>query len=145
MSAPLPQYFYNPFTNNFDLAGLGTASGSTPFPAGVQGWTNVTGVTQQLALNMGYTADNPSTQIVFTLPVTCVYGSFFRVAGIAAGLWKIVQNAGQTIHFGIDDTTTGVTGYLASTLRYDTVSLLCISANTDFLVLDGPQGNLIFN
>src|SRR5271154_3336867 len=104
MVALSPQYFYNPFTNNFDLASSQSGSGGTPYPAGVQGWSNITGISQQLAVNMGYTADNAGTQIQFLLPVLCAYGSFFRIAGIASGLWKIVQNSGQTIHFGIDDT-----------------------------------------
>jgi len=76
-----------------------------------------------------------------TLPATAIFGAVIQVAGKGAGGWKIAQNAGQTIHFGVTDTITGVGGSLASTVRYDCLELLCITANTDFVVTS-VVGNL---
>jgi hypothetical protein len=96
-------------------------------------WTDVTGTTQAMAVNSGYTADNAGL-VTLTLPSTAAYGTAMAVVGKAAGGWKIAQNAGQTIHFGITSTTTGTGGSLASTNQYDVVYLLCTTANTDFVV-----------
>lgn len=97
-------------------------------------WTDVTGTTQAMAVNNGYTANNAG-QVTLTLPSTAAYGTIMAVAGKGAGGWKIAQNSGQTIHFGFVNTTSGVGGSLASTNQYDVVFLLCSVANTDFTVL----------
>ena len=47
------------------------------------------------------------------------------------GEWRIAQNAGQIIHFGNQDTTTGIGGYLDSTNQYDAIQLLCKAANSE--------------
>lgn len=103
-------------------------------------WTDVTGTTQAMAVNNGYTANN-SSLITFTLPSTAAYGTIMAVVGKGTGLWTIAQNSGQTIHFGITNTTTGTGGSLSSTKQYDVVYLLCSIANTDFTVLQSI-GNL---
>jgi hypothetical protein len=95
-------------------------------------WIDVTGTTQTMVANHGYTADNASL-ITFTLPAMAAYGSLMAVQGKGAGGWTIVENTGQTIHWGNISTTTS-TGSLSSVARYDTVYLLCIVANTDFAV-----------
>jgi hypothetical protein len=104
-------------------------------------WTDVTGATQTLAVNNGYTSNDASTLVTFTLPTTAAYGSVMAVVGKATGLWTIAQNSGQTIHFGSSNTTTGTGGSLSSTKQYDVVYLLCTIANTDFTVLQSI-GNL---
>lgn len=104
-------------------------------------WTDVTGSTQTLAVNNGYTSDDGATLVTFTLPATAAYGTVFAVVGKAAGLWTIAQNSGQTIHFGSTNTTTGTGGSLSSTKQYDVVYLLTTIANTDFTVLQSI-GNL---
>jgi hypothetical protein len=103
-------------------------------------WTDVTGTSQSMAVNNGYTANNVGL-VTLTLPSTAAYGTVFAVVGKGAGGWKIAQNSGQTIHFGVVNTTTGTGGSLASTLQYDVVFLLCTIANTDFTVLQSI-GNL---
>lgn len=97
-------------------------------------WTDVTGTTQAMAVNNGYTANNAGL-VTLTLPATAAYGTIMAVVGKGAGGWKIAQNSGQAIHFGFVNTTTGTGGSLASTLQYDVVYLLCTVANTDFTVL----------
>lgn len=136
-----PELVYNPFTNNFDYAFNGGGGGGTPYPGGVVAWNDITSSSQLMAANNGYTANSASPQ-TFSLPATCAYGKVFRLVGKGTGLWTIAQNAGQTIHFGDADTTTGATGGLSSTDQYDSIELLCTIANTDFTVINGPQGNI---
>lgn len=103
-------------------------------------WTDVTGTTQAMSVNNGYTADNAGL-VTLTLPATAAYGTIIAVVGKGAGGWKIAQNALQVIHFGFVNTTTGTGGSLASTLQYDVVYLLCTAANTDFTVVQS-MGNI---
>lgn len=104
-------------------------------------WTEVTGTSQAMAVNNGYIANNAGL-VTLTLPATASVGDTVTVQGKGAGLFRIAQNAGQTIHFGSRDTTTGAGGYLEATQRYDSVELLCITANTDWAVYTAPQGVL---
>jgi hypothetical protein len=97
-------------------------------------WTEVVGTSQAMAVNNGYIASNAGL-VTLTLPGTAALGQIIRVAGKGSGGWQIAQNGGQTIHFGAANTTTGAGGSLASTNRYDSIELLCITADTDFVVL----------
>jgi hypothetical protein len=103
-------------------------------------WNDATSTTQTMSVNNGYVADNAS-QVVFTLPSTSALGSILEVIGKGAGGWKISQGSGQTIHFGTSNTTTGTSGYLASSNQYDSVRLVCVTANTDFVVASS-MGNI---
>ena len=103
-------------------------------------WTDVTGTTQAMAVNNGYTANNAGT-VTLTLPAAAAYGTVMAVVGKGAGGWLIAQNSGQTIHFGKSNTTSGVSGSLASTFQYDCVFILCTVANNEFTVYDAV-GNL---
>jgi hypothetical protein len=104
-------------------------------------WTEVTGTTQSMAVDSGYIANN-AARVTMTLPSVCSVGDTISVAGKGTGGWKIAQNAGQVIRAGSSSTTVGVAGYLESTNQYDSIELLCITANTDWVVLTGPQGNI---
>lgn len=97
-------------------------------------WNEITGTSSGMAVDNGYIANNAGL-VTLTLPATAAVGESVRVAGKGAGGWAVAQNAGQTIHFGSSDTTTGVGGSLASTDQYDAIELLCITANTDFVAL----------
>lgn len=121
----------NPGTSTLTITG-GGSGGLT--------WNEVTGTSQAMAVDNGYIANNAGL-VTLTLPATAALGSVIRVAGKGAGLWSIAQNAGQTIHFGSLDTTTGATGHLDSILQYDCVELLCVTANTEFVVIS-VMGNL---
>jgi hypothetical protein len=103
-------------------------------------WTDVTGTSQAMAVNNGYTANNAAL-VTLTLPSTAAYGSIIAVVGKGAGLWTIAQNSGQTIHFGSVNSTTGAGGSVAATKQYDVIYLLCTVAKTDFTVLQSI-GNL---
>jgi hypothetical protein len=113
-----------------------SASGSTitiSAPDSGVMWTEVTGTSQSLAVNNGYILNNAAL-VTATLPASAAVGDVIIIVGKGAGLWKIAQNAGQTIHFISSDTTTGAGGSLSATVRYDCVELVCTTANTDFVV-----------
>lgn len=103
-------------------------------------WNAVSGTTQAMAVNNGYIPNNVALTTL-TLPATAAVGDVVRVAGKGSGLWTIAQNAGQTIHFGASNTTTGVGGSLTALNRYDSIELVCITANSDWTVIS-VIGNL---
>lgn len=103
-------------------------------------WNEVTGTSDAILVNNGYIANNGSL-VTLTLPATAALGSVIEVCGKGVGGWSIAQNSGQTIRFGASSTTTGAAGSLSSTLQYDAVGMVCITANTDFVVL-ASVGNL---
>jgi len=134
-----PVYGYNPFTGNLDQRTNNTGP-NAPYPGGVTAWQFVIGTTQFMTINRGYIINNPALCTLY-LPVNCGYGSYFRVVGHGIGGWLIQCNAGQSIHYGVKDSTVG--GSLSSTAQYDSIEILCTGDNLDFTIIAGPQGNLI--
>lgn len=102
--------------------------------------SEVTDTTQSMSVNTEYIANNANL-VTFTLPANALQGDVFRIIGKGAGGWKVEQNAGQTIYFGNQTTTTGTGGSLASTHQRDVVEIKCITENTGFQVLNS-QGNI---
>lgn len=102
-------------------------------------WNDVA-VDTQAVVDNGYVTDSASL-VLINLPMTAVFGSIVRLAGKGTGGWQLMQNAGQIIHFGDDDTTTGVTGSLSSTNRRDAIELVCSVTNNEWTVLS-CQGNI---
>jgi len=119
-----------------NAAGSITISGS----GGGFSWTDVTGTTQAMAVNNGYIANNAS-QVSLSLPASSIIGDTIKVQGKGTGGWKVTQNAGQTIYFNSATSTTGASGYIESTQRYNSVELVCITANNDWAV-NSASGNL---
>lgn len=104
-------------------------------------WTEVTGTSAGMSVNSGYIANNVAL-VTLTLPVTAAVGDIVAVVGKGAGGWKIAQNAGQQIYMLYDYTTPGTGGYILSELTaYDCVELVCITADTDFVVRSS-MGNI---
>lgn len=103
-------------------------------------WINQTLPTATLAINTGYVCAAGANLITFTLPTTSPFGAYLKIVGKDIGLFTIAQNAGQTIHFGNVSTTTGVGGTLSSQQRYDSLSLVCVTADTEWSVTSS-QGN----
>lgn len=96
-------------------------------------FTDVTGTTQAAAVNNGYIADNAGL-VTITLPTTAAIGDMIPIVGKGSGGWKVAQNASQLIHFGNQVTTTGTGGSLASVNQWDCVDLICVTANTTWVV-----------
>jgi hypothetical protein len=113
-----------PLTSTLTISYIG-ATGVT--------WNDITGTSASMAPNNGYISDNGSTVVQLTLPAIIAQGQIISVAGYGSGGWKILQNSGQTIYYGNVQTTTS-SGTLSSTNQYDQIDLLCIVANTTFVV-----------
>jgi len=123
--------------------GISTSTGTNSLTINATGggmtWTEVTGTSQAAAVNNGYITNNAGL-VTVTLPTTAALGSVVKVMGKSASGWKLAVGTGVTIYFG-SSTTTVTTGYLASTLQRDVVSVVCITANTEWEV-DYAIGNL---
>ncbi|MDD5211391.1 MAG: hypothetical protein PHV62_03185 [Sulfuricurvum sp.] len=105
------------------------------------GWTEVTGTTQAMVADSAYVANNAGL-VTLTLPATAAFGTAIVVLGKGAGGWSIAQNAGQNIQVGNTSSTVGVGGSVSSTNRYDSISMICITADTTWSQYGAPQGNL---
>lgn len=105
------------------------------------GWTEVTGTTQAMAADSGYIANNAGL-VTLTLPAIAALGTAISLIGKGAGGWLIAQNALQIIQVGSLGSTAGVGGSVASTNRYDSINLICTTANTIWTTLGGVQGSL---
>lgn len=104
-------------------------------------FTEVTNPSQIMAVNNGYIANNLGL-VTITLPSVSNVGDLVWVIGKGSGGWQIAQNAGQTICFGNSSTTMGIGGHLDSSNQYDTIQLLCITANTEWTCTGVVQGNI---
>lgn len=101
-------------------------------------WNDVSGTSQAAVVNNGYIISNAG-QTTVTLPATSVEGAVFGIAGKGAAGWVLRMNTGQTCHLGNSATTSA--GSLTSTNQWDSVQIVCVTANTTFTVLC-VQGNL---
>lgn len=112
------------------------ASGSTLTINGVGGGYESTVVTADtsMAVNRSYIANKAGTAAVMTLPAAAAVGDSVRVSGLGATGYSIAQNAGQTISMNATSSTTGVGGSAAPTSRYQTMEILCVIANTNFVI-----------
>jgi stage V sporulation protein SpoVS len=135
-------------SNNFNIVGAGTvttsATGATlTITGGASGiaWNNVTSATQAMAINNGYISNDGATLVTMTLPATAAIGSIVQVQGAGSGLWTIAQNALQSISFNSVTSTVGTGGSVSSTSQYDSITLICITANTTWAV-NQSTGNL---
>lgn len=118
-----------------------TVEGVKWAPASKFPFTEVTSSSQSMDVNNGYIASNVGP-VTMTLPSVSTVGDLVWVIGKGSGGWQIAQNSGQTIYFGNNRTTTGVGGHLDSSNQYDTIQLLCITANTDWTCTGVVQGNI---
>lgn len=108
---------------------------------GAYKWNEVTGTSQGITVNNGYIANNGGL-VTLTLPPTSAVGDHIAIVGKGAGGWLIAQNAGQNIQIGSVSSTGGIGGSVASSNQFDSVELVCTTANTTWTTLGGPQGNL---
>jgi hypothetical protein len=103
------------------------------------GWNEITGASQIMAPDQGYVTNNAGL-VTLTLPAVAAFGTVINIVGKGAGGWRIAQGAGQQIQVGSTASTVGAGGYVESTNRYDSIELLCTTANTTWTCLGGPQG-----
>lgn len=120
----------------FLQADSGEASGLKWASIDSLNWVVEATTTRALAVGEGVIANN-AAQVVITLPATAAVGSTFSITGIGAGGWKLAQNAGQTVYYGVAASTTGAAGYVESTHIRDSITFVCTVADTDFQVIQG--------
>jgi hypothetical protein len=101
-------------------------------------WNDVVGSPQAMVVDNGYVADTVGL-CTLTLPATAAFGTLINVIGKGAGGWIIAQNAGQNIQVGSVSSTVGAGGSVASTNQFDSVQLICTTANTTWTVFCAPQ------
>lgn len=106
-------------------------------------WIVVTSATNpnSLVKAHGYIAKGAGS-VTFLLPAAAAIGDSFIIAGYG-NLWTLTQNAGQSVTLGVSTTTAGVGGSITATQVRDTVELVCVTANTEFQIINGV-GNLTF-
>lgn len=137
-------------TINSARLGSGSAN-STTFLRGDGTWSSPPGglprlpytestATGNLAVDNAY-GINSASLITMTLPAACAVGTEIQIIGIGAGGWRIAQNANQIIHFGNRSSTTGVSGRVDSTHRRDSMRLVCVVTNNEWVV-ESAVGNL---
>lgn len=120
-----------PSANTITIAATGAGSFT---------WSVIT-ADQSASVNNGYIC-NKAGLLTLTLPTTAAVGTIIEVSGMNTALgWKIAQNANQQIFFGTSSTTSGTGGSLASTNIYDSVRLVCNTANLTWIVLSSV-GNI---
>lgn len=90
---------------------------------------------QTAAVNVKYTNNKASTQLVLTMPTTAAVGDQIAIIGgsCPAGA-KFAGATGVIFH---SSTTTGVTGsgaYISSPNEYDNITITCIVANTEWTI-----------
>jgi len=112
---------------------------------GADHWVDQSSSPVTMTTNTGYTSDDASSLVTFTLPTTSAIGDFVEIVGKGSGLWKIAQAAGQQIQISPNSTTSGATGYLASVNQYDAVKLRCDTANTIWSVVSQQSTGLTVN
>jgi hypothetical protein len=159
-----PFHFVGPLTNGQLLIG---STGADPVPASLMagtnisitnapgsilisssglpsiGWNAVSTPTPMVA-GQGYVTESAGT-VTLTLPTSAPFGTTIGIQGLGSGGtggWTIAQNAGQQIHIGASVSSLGVAGSVSSTNTFNSLTLLCVVANTTFACLGGAQGNL---
>ena len=110
-------------TNSISISATGTGGGLT--------WNSVSGTTQAAAVDNGYIIANAS-QTTVTLPATAPIGSVVAIAGLGAAGWVLAANTGQTIKMAASTTTSA--GSLTSAEQYDSIQVVCVVANTTWVV-----------
>jgi len=88
-----------------------------------------------MAVNQGYITNKAGTAASMTLPATASVGSQVTVLGLGATGWVIAQNAGQTVHMNATNSTAGAGGSTTNTSRYQSITLICVIANTDWEIV----------
>lgn len=104
-------------------------------------WINVTSPTVNMVAGQAYIANNTGSPCGLALPVISPVGTTLNIAGASSSVWVIAQNAGQSINFGTLATTVGPGGQIFSSHPHDSISMVCVTANTTWTVY-GSIGNL---
>lgn len=130
-----------PAVNGYVLSATTAGVMSWIAPGGGGGgitWNDQTTTPVTMATLNGYIADNAGL-VTLNMPATAAVGDTFAIVGKGAGGWLVQMNTGQVANMGSSPTTTA--GSLASTNRYDCVEIVCVTADTTFVVRSS-MGNI---
>jgi hypothetical protein len=95
-------------------------------------WSIITADLDPMVVGNGYIC-NKAGLLTLTLPTTAAAGTVLRVTGMNTDAgWKVAQSANQQIHFSGSSTTIGAGGSLASTLKRDSIELVCVVADLEW-------------
>lgn len=75
-------------------------------------------------------------QVDLSLPASSAVGDIIKIYNLSSNLWSVTQGAGQQVHMLGASTTSGATGSLTSTTQYDAIELVCVVADTIWIVAD---------
>ena len=107
-------------------------------------WSRVSTNTS-MVINGGYTCVAPGGNLLMLLPATAPVGATIQVTLSGATSFTISQPIGVFINFNDFTTTAGPTGNIKTVdTRGSTVELVCITANTEWEVVDS-NGNFEIN
>ena len=101
--------------------------------------TTLTDATQAADIDTTYIPTN-SSQTVITLPSVARVGSRVKIVGLGAGGWSLNPSAGQTIEVAASTATVSV----QSAERYDSIEVMCVTADTTWVTTsDSTTGFII--
>jgi len=98
----------------------------------------ISDVTQQADNNSEYIPTNIALTSI-TLPTVSPIGSKINIYGQGSGGWSLLTNAGQTIQVAATTATTSV----ASAEQYDAISVVCVVANTTWIVVSSSTTGFV--
>jgi hypothetical protein len=103
--------------------------------------TSVITTNTSMVPNNRYICDNSAGTIQLQMPANFSVGSIFIVTAVNTGNFTILQNNSQSILFGDDTTTPGLSGSITSTTPLgDSLTMCAWVANVE-LVVEASMGN----
>lgn len=120
-----------PAVNGYVLSCTTAGVMSWAAASGGLSWTDQTTTPVSMVKSNGYIANNAGL-VTLNMPATAAVGDTFAVVGLGAGGWLVQMNTGQVANLSSSPTTSA--GSLASTNRYDCIEIICVVANTTFVV-----------
>jgi hypothetical protein len=105
---------------------------------GITAWNKIS-ASQTLVVNNGYFCTGGGV-LSLALPATSQVGDNINVSLVGSAGWSITQGAGQQIIIGNTQTTSGVAGSLSSTQQGDSITLICLTTNLVWVVINS-MGN----
>ena len=99
----------------------------------VSSFAVVTEPTQVVDINSVYVPTG-TPQTVFTLPNTVSVGTRVEIDGQGAGGWKLLVGSGQTIRIPMGSPNVA-NASVTSSSKYDSISIICVEANTTWIVV----------
>ena len=125
-----------PVANNINILGgtgisvSGAGDTVTINASSLSSFWQAIAVNTALASNNGYICNAPGGALQLTLPVVSAVGDTIEILLNGATSFKVVQGAGQQVSIGLSSSTLGAAGYIESTKVGDSITIVCVQANT---------------